>query len=231
MPIIERYRHSALKKYFRGDAAFADPDLYVTLEQENFYYAIRLKENTRLLDAIQSSLTRPVDRPSKKSKVVYHNFYYQAASWETARRVVAKIEWHCDELLPRIGFLVTNLNWRCKKVVKFYNHRGTAEQYIKEGKYALNWTRLSCRRFKANEVRLLLFGLAYNLANAMRTLVLPKAMRKWTLTTLRDKLIKLGARLVKHARYAIFQMAEVCIPRQWFQKILANIAKLAIDSG
>jgi hypothetical protein len=59
--------------------------------------------------------------------------------------VIAKIEWHAGELFPKIGFIVTNLRWKSSNVVKFYNKRGTAEQWIKEGKYALNWTRLSCQ--------------------------------------------------------------------------------------
>ena len=103
-------------------------------------------------------------RPSKKPKVFYHSFRYQAKSWDRSRRVVAKIEWHAGELFPRVGFVVTNLRRSPKRVIKFYNGRGTAEQWIKEGKNALKWTRLSCRRFKDNQARLQLFALAYNLA-------------------------------------------------------------------
>ena len=73
--------------------------------------------------------------------------------------VVAKVEWHAGELFPRIGFIVTNLRWKSSNVVRFYNKRGTAEQWIKEGKYALKWTRLSCHDFVDNQVRLQLFAL------------------------------------------------------------------------
>jgi hypothetical protein len=69
--------------------------------------------------------------------------------------------------------------------MRFYNARGTAEQWIKEGKNAVKWTKLSCRRFKDNQARLQLFALAYNLANFLRQLVLPKPIQGWTLTTLR----------------------------------------------
>ena len=65
--------------------------------------------------------------------------------------------------------------------LRFYNGRGTAEQWIKEGKYALNWTRLSCHKFVANQVRLEVFVLAYNLGNFMRRLVLPELMKHWSL--------------------------------------------------
>ena len=75
--------------------------------------------------------------------------------------VVAKVEWHQGELFTRVGFIVTNLRYPPKGIVRFYNGRGTAEQWIKEGKCALNWTRLSCHKFVANQVRLWLFVLAY----------------------------------------------------------------------
>ena len=82
---------------------------------------------------------------------------------------MAKVEWHRGELFPRVGFIVTNMSAGTEGVVHFYNGRGTAEQWIKEGKYALNWTRLSCHRFVANQVRLSLFILAYNLDSLVKT--------------------------------------------------------------
>ena len=97
-------------------------------------------------------------------------FEYRAATWAKPRRVVVKVEWHRGELYPRVGFIVTNLTWWAGDVVRFYNQRGTAEQWITEGKYALKWTRLSCCRFVANQVRLQLFALAYNLGNFLRRL-------------------------------------------------------------
>ena len=174
LPVIERYRRYDIPKFFRGDAAFANPALYRLLEKEGYQYVIRIKSNAVLEREIEHLLTRPVGRPSHKPKVFYHNFQYQAKSWQRARRVVAKIEWHAGELFPRIGFIVTNLNKQSKNVVKFYNGRGTAEQWIKEGKYAVKWTKLSCRTFKDNQTRLQLFALAYNLANFLRRLALPQ---------------------------------------------------------
>jgi hypothetical protein len=106
------------------------------------------------------------------------------------------------------------------------NQRGTAEQWIKEGKGAIKWTRLSCRSFAANAVRLQLHVLAYSLGNFMRTLRMPKAAEPWSLTSLRDKLIKIGAKVVSHGRYVTFQMAEVAVSHQMFQEILSLIARL-----
>ncbi len=108
----------------------------------------------------------------------------------------------------------------------FYNQRGKAEQYIKEGKNAIKWTRLSCRKFRDNAVRLQLHVVAYNLANFLRTLALPKEVEHWSLTTLREKLIKIGVKVVRHGRYVTFQLAEVAIPRTLFAEILCLIDRL-----
>ena len=225
-PIVSRCRDFNIARFFRGDAAFVNPNVYRYLEAEDYYYAIRLIGNPILHSKIEHVLTRPVDRPPQKPIVLYHSFQYRAASWDKSRRVVAKIEWHAGELFPGIGFIVTNLRWKSRNVVKFYNKRGTAEQWIKEGKYALNWTRLSCHDFTDNQVRLQLFSLAYNLGDFLRRLALPKKIRDWSLRTLQVKLIKIGAKVVKHSRYVIFQMAEVMVSRSLFYDILERIGQL-----
>ncbi len=99
------------------------------------------------------------------------------------------------------------------RVFDFYNRRGTAEQWIKEGKFAIRWMRLSCRTFAANAVRLQLHALAYNLGKFLRTLALPAEIAHCSLTSLRERLIKIGAKVVRHGRYITFQLAEVAIPR------------------
>ena len=198
VPVIARYRGRGLVLYFRGDAAFAKPELYELLEAEGVGYAIRLPANAVLQGRIGHLLTRPVGRPPKKPQVFFASFSYQAQSWAKPRRVVAKVEWHQGELYPRAGFIVTNLRRPAERISKFYNGRGTAEQWIKEGKLALRWTRLSCRAFRDNAVRLQLFALAYNLANFLRSLALPNEVAQWSLTTLREKLVKIGARIGRH---------------------------------
>jgi hypothetical protein len=225
-PVVARYRKTTKRRLFRGDAAFALPELYEFLEAEGYGYAIRLKANAVLQDRIGHLLKRPVGRPPNHVRRFYASFLYQAGSWSKKRRVVAKVEWHPGELYPRVGFIVTNLRRPPERIVAFYNQRGTAEQWIKEGKNAVKWTRLSCRTMAANAVRLQLHALAYNLANFLRTLTLPQEMATWSLTTIREKLVKIGAKVVTHARYAVFQMAEVAVPRDLFGRILAMIATL-----
>jgi hypothetical protein len=122
-------------------------------------------------------------------------FLYRAASWTKARRAVAKVEFHAGELFPRLGFIVTNAQLANRKVVHFYNQRGMAEQWIKEGKQAVKMTRLSCHRFRSNEVRWWLSLLAYNLENLWRRLTLPAGISDWSLTSLQQRLVKTGGRL------------------------------------
>jgi hypothetical protein len=137
-------------------------------------------------------------------------------------------QWHADELFPRVGYIVTNMTGWSRKVVHFYNQRGTAEQWIREDKYAVKWTRLSCRDFKDNQARLQLFALAYNLGNFLRRLALPRSVKHWSLTPLREKLIKIGAKVVTHSRYVVFQMAEVAVPRELFARILERIQRVGV---
>jgi hypothetical protein len=225
-PVVERYKGKVSRIYFRADAGFANPEVYEFLEAERIKYAIRLPANRVLQERIGHLLTRPVGRPSNEVRRSYANFTYQAGSWAKPRRVIAKVEWHPGELYPGVGFIVTNMARSAENVVAFYNKRGTCEQWIKEGKGAIRWTRLSCRSFAANAVRLQLHALAYNLGNFLRTLATPDPIKDWSLTTLKEKLIKIGAKVVSHGRYVAFQMAEVAIPRNLFADILRLIAEL-----
>jgi hypothetical protein len=149
----------------------------------------------------------------------------------TARRVVAKAEFHFGELFPRVGFIVTNLETDSRAVVRFYNKRGTAEQWIKEGKRAVKMTRLSCHRFRSNEVRLWLSLIAYNLGNLWRRLVLPPKIDNWSLTSLQQRLVKTGGRMVKHAQYYWLLLAESHLTRRLFGSIVRRIEALPVPTG
>jgi hypothetical protein len=225
-PLVARYSGKVARLYFRADAAFAMPEVYEFLEAKGMKYTIRLPANRVLQDKIGHLLARPVGRPPNEVRRLHASFSHQARSWKKPRRIVAKVEWHPGELYPRVGFIVTNMARRTERVVAFYNQRGTCEQWIKEGKGAIKWTRLSCRSFAANAVRLQLHALAYNLGNFMRTLAMPETAEPWSLTSLREKLIKIGAKVVSHGRYVTFQMAEIPVPRQTFADILSLIARL-----
>jgi hypothetical protein len=215
----------------RADAAFAKPELYEALEEREVKYVIRLPANDNLQRKITELLPRPVGRPSYKPVVRFKSFLYQAASWTMVRRVVAKVEFHCGELFPRVGFIVTNLAASSRAVVRFYNKRGTAEQWIKEGKQAVAMTRLSCHRFRANEARLWLSVIAYNLGNLWRRLALAAPIGKWSLTSLQQRVVKTGGRLIKHARYYWLLLAESHLTRRLFGGMLRKIAALPSPAG
>jgi hypothetical protein len=231
LPEIERQQQMGKEVAFRGDAAFARPEVYEALEDRGVKYAIRIPANDSLERDIAELLPRPVGRPSQKPLIEYKGFLYRAASWKTARRVVAKVEHHAGELFPRVGFIVTNLSLPSRAVVRFYNKRGTSEQWIKEGKQAVKMTRLSCHRFRSNEVRLWLSVVAYNLGNLWRRLVLPRRIDKWSLTSLQQRLVKTGGRLVKHARYYWLLLAESHLTRRLFASMVRRIELLPLPAG
>ncbi len=231
LPEIERQQELGKEVVFRADAALAKPEIDEALEERGVKYAIRIPANDSLERDIAELLTRPVGRPSHKPVVWYKGFLYQAARWRTARRVVAKVEFHAGELFPRVGFIVTKLETPSRAVVRFYNKRGTAEQWIREGKQAVKMTRLSCHRFRSNQVRLALSLLAYNLGNLWRRLALPTGIENWSLTSLQQRLVKTGGRLVKHARYYGLLLAESHLTKRWFGSMLRRIAGLSLPAG
>jgi hypothetical protein len=231
LPEIERLQTAGKQVAFRGDAAFAKPEVYESSEERSVQYAIRMPANKNLELEIEDILFRPPGRPSRKPLVRYKSFRYQAESWSKPRRIIAKVEHHLGELFPRVGFIVTNMSLPSRSVVRFYNKRGTAEQWIKEGKQATSWTRLSCHRFRANEVRLQLSVLAYNLGNLWRRLGLPRRIKSWSLTSLQQRLMKTGGRLVKHARYYWMLLAEGHLNRKLFRAMLGRIWALPVPGG
>ena len=225
LPVIARYRELDVPKYFRGDAAFASPKLITVLEAEGYWYAIRLKANAVLERQIAHLLKRPVGRPSKKPKVFYHAFRYQAKSWVRPRRVVAKIEWHEGELFPRVGFVVTNLRrsgsgWSSSTTDGVRPSSGSRRGRTPEMDAAV----VSPVQRQPGPVAAVCLGLQPGELPAQ--LALPCSVRTWTLTTLREKLIKIGAKVVRHAKVVKFQMAEVAVPRELFAEILDRIARL-----
>ncbi len=146
--------------------------------------------------------------------------------WGKPRRVGAKVEEHPGELFPHAGFVVTNLPMDPDWIIRFYNQRGTVEQHIKEGRRAINRTRLPCNGMVQKDVGLLLHALAYNLDVLLQGTDMPEAMGDWSLIRLLTRLIKVGAKAVRHARGNNFQLAEVAVRDDLSNRILAAIHRL-----
>ena len=213
-PVVARYRGKVSRLYFRADAAFANPEVYEFLEAERIKYAIRLPANRVLQERIGYLLKRPVGRPPERGPTVLRQLPLSGGKLDDSRA-----GWS-----PRSSGIRASLFRASASSSPTCRARPSgsspstisaarAEQWIKEGKGAIKWTRLSCRTFAANAVRLQLHALAYNLGNFLRTLATPEPIKDWSLTSLKEKLIKIGAKLVSHGRYVAFQMAEVAIPR------------------
>ena len=186
-PVVTRYQGKVSRIYFPADAAFAMPEVYEFLEAERIKYAIRLPANRVTCSSVRRA--PPPPPPPHEVRRFHANFSYRAGSWTKPRRVIAKVASGRALSARRLHRhqLVAPGDW----VVAFYNKRGTCEQWIKEGKGAIKWTRLSCRTFAANAVRLQLHALSYNLGNFLRTLATPEPIKDWSLTSLKEKLIKI----------------------------------------
>jgi len=168
-PLVDRYRSWFKQFWLQGDASFANPSLYEFCEDLRITYFIRISSNSGLKRLIGPHLKRPVGRPPESGvQVKVIEFQYRAESWDRPRRVVCKIEWHMGELFPRVGFIVTNSKLEAQQVITIYNGRAEIENRIKEGKNTLRWDKTSCRRFTANQARLLIGCLAYNLLHMIR---------------------------------------------------------------
>ena len=200
-PIVERYRSWFELFWLRGDAAFSNPDIYEYCEGKRITYFIRLRANAKLYEEVSPHMARPVGRPPRSGRQVkVVDFHYQAKSWTRPRRVVCKMEWGPNQLIPDMNFIVTNSRLYRTKVVKVYNGRGDARNRIKEGKNTLRWDKTSCHRFGANQARLKMGALAYNLLHMLRRFyVMGEGVRR-SIEWLIKRLIKIGARVSYHAK-------------------------------
>jgi hypothetical protein len=221
-PIVERYRTWSILFWFRGDAAFAKPEIYEYCEEQRLTYFIRLPGNENLDRLVAPHLRRPVGRPPKNGiQVKIVDLRYQAKSWSRPRRVVAKIEWHRGELFPRIGFVVTSSRLPAGRVIKVYNGRAEIENRIKEGKNTLRWDKTSCQRFEANQARLKMGLLAYNLLHMIRQFYVWGEEVKRSVEWLIKRLIKVGARISYHARRWYVHVASAFPLAHHYRAVLA----------
>ena len=215
--------------FLRGDSGFASPDLYEVLEDNNCKYAIRLKENAKLRELAEEE-NQALYRATKFNQVdyaaEYGEFMYQAGSWSHPRRVVFKIEKPYGQMIHLYTFIVTTLEMEPYQVIRFYCGRGKMENFIKGGKSGFDFASVSSSSKLVNANRLLVHALAYNLFNWFRRLALAASMRKQRIDTIRLKLLKIAARVVKSARYKYFKLCSSCPYKKEFYETLENIHNL-----
>jgi hypothetical protein len=227
-PVIARYAGRKLGgRFLRADAAYASPAIYARPEEAGYLYAIRLPANAVLREKIAHRLSRPVGRPSlTKVKRFYENFQYQAASWGKPRRVIAKVEWHRASFSPRWAsssptFPWTRTGWcgstisaappssKSRKAITPSTGRGchaSGSATTRSGCNCTRWPTISRPSSAASSC--------------------PRPWPDWSLTSLQLKLIKIGARVVRHARAITFQLAEVAVTGPMVRAILAAIRRI-----
>lgn len=230
-PLLEEYRseYPEMLLYLRGDSGFASPELYETLEEKDCKYAIRLKENKKLRELAQDeddALYRATKQNQIDYAVEYGEFMYQAGSWSHPRRVVFKIEKPYGQMIHMHTFIVTTMDSEPYQVIQFYCGRGKMENFIKEGKNGFDFSSVSSKSMLVNANRLQVHALAYNLFNWFKRLVLPLSMRKQQIDTIRLKLLKIAARVVRSARYKIFELCSSCPYKKEFYETMENIHRL-----
>ena len=219
----------AINLFLRGDSGFATPELYELCEKYGVRYVIRLKENEvlyRMSKSLHSKLYAIVKNDSISYAVVYGEFMYQAKSWDHPRRVICKIEKQEGQFLHQITFLVTNMDLSPEWIVNLYSNRGRMENFIKEGKEDMDFSSVSSSSMTVNANRLEIHQMAYNIFNWFRRITLPEDMKKMKISTLRNKILKIAARVVHHARHIVFKLNSSFPYKDEFQEILHNIGKL-----
>lgn len=234
LPLLEEYQRDYPKTalFARGDSGFATDELYSLFETNGTSYVIRLKENPvlrRLAEALDSELYDLTREDAVSYAVVYGEFLYKAGSWDYPRRVVYKIEKPYGQMLHMHTFVVTNMDSSPEDLIRFYCKRGQMENFIKECKSGFDMSYVSSSSMIVNANRVQIHALAYNLFNWFRRLTLPESMRKDRIDTVRFKLLKLAARIVRSARYVYFKLCSHCPYQTQFYETLSNIGKLCLQ--
>ena len=230
-PILDEYLNDypAIRILLRGDSGFATPSLYKQCEENGTSYVIRLKENGILREKA-SHLVDELDEITRNNKVdyavVYSEFMYKAGPWPYERRVVCKVEKPENQMVYMYTFIVTNMDSSPEYLIKIYCKRGLMENFIKESKSGFDFASVSSHPRIVNANRLQVHALAYNIFNWFRRLALSANMRKQRIDTVRLKLQKIAAKVVRSARYITFKLCSSCPYKNEFYETISNIGNL-----
>lgn len=212
----------------RADGAFGTPEIMDYAEYAGLGYAIGFGRNEKLHEIVMplcEKLEMQWECEPGQTLRHYTSFSYQARRWSRSRRVVAKIERTREGM--NLRFLVTNRKGRAKEIFDWYEQRGQAENFIKELKNDLSADRLSCSKYKPNAFRLQLYATAYNLLVLFRRHALGGTqLARASVSTIRLRLLKIGARVKRTARRLWFHIATGWPGRPVFEQALACIGSL-----
>jgi len=219
----------------RIDAGFTDNDTLEALEDRGIEYLGRLRSHTGLQKLAAPLLKRPPGRPPEQPREWCHDLAYQAGSWPAPRRVVLVVQERPDDLLLHAFFLVTNLgkfDWPPEKVLALYRKRGSAEAHMGEVKSALDVHLSSTDRgastvqdvMARNEVSLLLSLYAYQVLHGLRCLLERQTRQGWSLSRMREQVLKVAATLRLHARRITVHLGAAA--DKWWPTLLKGLPKL-----
>ena len=219
----------------RIDAGFTDNDTLEALEDRGIEYLGRLRSHTGLQKLAAPHLKRPPGRPPEQPREWCHDLEYQAGSWSAPRRVVLVVQERPDDLLLHAFFLVTNLgkfDWPPEKILALYRKRGSAEAHMGEVKSALDVHLSSTDRgastvqdvMARNEVSLLLSLYAYQVLHGLRCLLERQTRQGWSLSRMREQVLKVAATLRLHARRITVHLGAAA--DKWWPTLLKGLPKL-----
>jgi len=227
-PIIQALRKQwpDVEIVIRADAGFATPVLYGFCEANGLGYLIGFKASEPLKQRTNWALDWLGERFEREGRPVAWRggFTYQAKSWKHPRRILYKVE--VNEQGTNRRFVVTNCKGTPRELWPIYNDRGTAETFIDEFKNGLFLDRLSCRRFVANALRLLLSAVTYNLMRTYRDLLAGTDLANASAETIRSRLIKIGARVRRTVRRVWVHLAEAFPLRETLARAHRAILRL-----
>ncbi|MCE0732454.1 IS1380 family transposase [Halomonas sp. G15] len=219
----------------RIDAGFTGNATLEALEERDIEYLGRLRSHTGLQKLAAPHLKRPPGRPPEQPREWCHDLEYQAGSWSAPRRVVLVVQERPDDLLLHAFFLVTNLSkfdWPPEKVLALYRKRGSAEAHMGEVKSALDVHLSSTDRgastvqdvMARNEVSLLLSLYAYQVLHGLRCLLERQTRQGWSLSRMREQVLKVAATLRLHARRITVHLGAAA--DKWWPTLLKGLPKL-----
>jgi len=219
----------------RIDAGFTDNATLEALEERDIEYLGRLRSHSGLQKLAAPHLKRPPGRPPEQPREWCHDLEYQAGSWSAPRRVVLVVQERPDDLLLHAFFLVTNLgkfDWPPEKVLALYRKRGSAEAHMGEVKSALDVHLSSTDRgastvqdvMARNEVSLLLSLYAYQVLHGLRCLLERQTRQGWSLSRMREQVLKVAATLRLHARRITVHLGAAA--DKWWPTLLKGLPKL-----
>ncbi|CAO1665041.1 IS1380 family transposase [Salinicola sp. NYA28a] len=219
----------------RIDAGFTDNATLEALEDRGIEYLGRLRSHTGLQKLAAPHLKRPPGRPPEQPREWSHDLEYQAGSWSAPRRVVLVVQERPDDLLLHAFFLVTNLgkfDWPPEKVLALYRKRGSAEAHMGEVKSALDLHLSSTDRgastvqdvMARNEMSLLLNLYAYQVLHGLRCLLERQTRQGWSLSRMREQVLKVAATLRLHARRITVHLGAAA--DKWWPTLLKGLPKL-----